>query len=405
MHINRFLTGHFSKAAALTLLVLFTVSACSAGTQTPTAGADQQATIEYLETRVAQGNQASEQPSPQPQVKPSPTPDEIQSDYAGFMVFVDQKFVGLDFNGQPLGFSVDVPGVENLSLYDASVFDLGVLHAYAPQMQIRLVTAAGISVLDYISMEQPVNAIISADGSLVAWAKHSFGGDAPGSELYAANLDGSDTRLVDQILPEDNADRWLTLRPLEWTRDGKLLYAAQLTGIGGYILFPGWNSLRLYDPADGSLTVLVEDDPAGMCINSLSADRSLAALGCKEIRIRRLADGSEITLPALDLQKIAGSARFSPSGERVAYAVAASNPDNERSQVVVAASDGSSEPYPIQTMEGGNYHVLGWINEDSFLFSAHTTFENVTTIWRIDRDGSRPTQLIEAQFLGFIPPQ
>ncbi len=405
MQINRVLSYRFRMTNAFGLLVLLALSACSPGAQGADAGPDLQATIAALETRVADGSQATGQPSPQPQAKPSPTPGEIQSDYAGFMVFADQKFVGLDFNGQPLGFSVDVPGVENLSLSDASVFNQGVMHAYAPEMQIRLVTAAGISVLDYISMDQPVNAIISADGSKVAWAKHSFGGDAPGSELYAANLDGSDTRLVDQILPEDNTDRWLTLRPLEWTQDGKLLYATQLTGIGGYILYPGWNSLRLYDPADGSLTVLVEDDPAGMCIQSLSADRSLAALGCTEIRIRRLAEGSEVTLPALDLQNVAGSARFSPSGERVAYAIAASNPDNERSQVVVAASDGSGEPYPIQTMEGGDFHVLGWINEDSFVFSAHTTIENVTTIWRIDYDGSRPTELIEAQFLGFIPAQ
>lgn len=389
------------------LILIFTtvliLSACSPRLTPTPAQEDLQATIAALETRVSQGSQPTEQPTPEPQNKPSPTPGEIQSDYVGLMVFADQKFIGLDFNGQPLGFSVDVPGVEGLSLYDASVFNLGVLHAYAPEMQIRLVTAAGISVLDYIPADQPVNVIISADGSKVAWAKQSFGSDAPGSELYAASVDGSDTRLVDQILPEDNADRWLTLRPLEWTRDGKLLYATQLTGIGGYILFPGWNSLRLYDPADGSLTVLVEDDPAGMCIQSLSADRSLAALGCKEIRIRRLADGSEVTLPALDLQNVAGSARFSPSGAWVAYATGVVNPDNERSQVVVAASDGSSEPYPVQTMGGGDFHVLGWINEDSFLFSAHTTIENKTTIWRIDRDGSRSTELIEAQFLGFIP--
>lgn len=380
-------------------------SACTPQ-QTPTpAGPDLQATIAALETQIAQPSQTVEIPTEEPQPKPSPTPGEIQSEYAGFMVFADQKFIGLDFNGQPIGFSVDAPGVEGPSLYDASVFNLGVLHAYAPDMQMRVVTATGVSALDFISMEQPVHAVISPDGSQVAWAKQFYGSDAPGSELWAANIDGSDARMVDQILPENNADRWLTLRPLEWTRDGKLLYATQLTGIGGYILYPGWNSLRLYDPADGSLTVLVEDKPASMCIHSLSRDRSLAALGCLEIQIRKLADGSEVTLPALDLQNVAGSARFSPSGQWVAYAIAANNPDNERSQVVVAASDGSGELYPIQTMEGGDFHVLGWVNEDSFLFTAHTMMDNITTIWRIDRDGSHPTELIEAQFLGFIPAQ
>lgn len=387
------------------LALALVLSACSPRSTPTPAVQDLQATIAALETQVVEASRTPEQPTPVPQEKPSPTPGEIQSDYAGFMVYADQKFVGLDFNGQPLGFSVDAPGVEGMDLNQASVFNLGVMHAYAPDMKIRLVTAAGISVLEYIPMEQPVQAIISADGSQVAWAIQSYSGDAPGSELWTANVDGSDARLVDQILPEDNADRWLTLRPLEWTRDGKLLYATQLTGIGGYILYPGWNSLRLYDPADGGLATLVEDDPAGMCINSLSADRSLAALGCREIRIRKLVDGSEVTLPALDLQNVAGSARFSPSGAWVAYAIAVSNPDDERSQVVVAASDGSGEPYPLQTMEGGNFQVLGWINEDSFLFSAYTTIENLTTIWRIDRDGSRPIELIKAQFLGFIPAQ
>ena len=77
--------------------------------------------------------------------------------------------------------------------------------------------------------------------------------------------------------------------------------------------------------------------------------------------------------------------------------------DHERSQVVVADTAGLGEPYPIQTLEGGDLHVLGWINEQSFLFTAHDMDDNITTIWRIDYDGSLPTELIEAQFLGFIP--
>lgn len=407
MEIHMVIRHPFKIGLMALILCLFALSACSPGKRTTQTQPDLQATIDILQTQVAHftqtPSQANTQPTATPMHKPSPTFSEIRSAYAGFMVFVDQKFLGLDFNGQPLYFSVDALGVEGLNLYSASVFSRGVVHAFTPDMKIRMVTAQGIDVLDYISMEKPVNVTISADGSKIAWGYESFGGDAPGSELWTANIDGSNAKLVDEILPENNLDRWLVLRPFQWTQDGKLIYGTKLTGIGGYIIFDGWNSLSLYDPFDGSQVVLVEDEPQGMCINSLSADRSLAAIGCKEIRIRKLADGSEITLPALNLQNVAGSAFFSPTSKWIAYATAFVDPQNERSQVVVADTAGLVEPYPIHTLEGGDLHVLGWINEQSFLFTAHDMDDNITTIWRIDYDGSLPTELIEAQFLGFIP--
>ncbi len=397
-------------AVALLMIILPILAACAPTSPSATTAPDLQATIDVMQTQLAQDKQPTAEASlppakstAGPSEKPTPTPGEIQSDYAGFMVFADQKFTGYDFNGKPTGFNVDAPGVEGLNLFAASVFSGGLVYANVQAGKIMQVTADGAHPLDLISTDKSATAVISPDGSKIAWSYEFYSGDAPGAELWVANIDGSGQQKIAEILPADNTDHWLVLRPLEWTSDGKLLYGTQLTGIGGYILYLGWNSLRLYNPADGSLKTLVEDEAFGMCVNSLSPDRSHAALGCDKIHIRKLSDGSEVVLPALVEQNVVGSAQFSPSGAWIAYATALSDPNNERSQVVVAASDGSGEPQPLQTMEGGDFHVLGWINEDTFLFTVHKTMDNTTTIWRIDRDGSRPTQLLEAQFLGFIP--
>ncbi len=399
MKRTRIISKKYWYVAALLMLVLPILGACMP-TQSPT----EQPGKNGLLTPTVQVVQPTAEPTSITSGKPSPTPNPAtQYNYSGFMVFADQQFVRFDFNGNGVVLQPAKPGTDIFNPQTASVFNNGLIYVNTAEGKIAMVTADGVKSLDFISTDKPVVAVISPDGSKIAWSYQIFGGDAPGSELWIANIDGSNQQKIDEVLPADNAQNWIVLQPDKWLSDGRLLYGAKLTGIGGYILYDGWNDLRVYNPADGSKTVLVQGEPATLNIYSLSDDLSMVALGTPQITIRKLSDGKEITLPAVVEQNVAGDAQFSPSGAWIAYAVARLNPDNERSQVVVAPSDGSGDLNPIQTMEGGEFHVLGWINEDTFLFSTHTTVENSVSIWRINRDGSNPVKLIDGQFLGFIP--
>ncbi len=144
------------------------------------------------------------------------------------------------------------------------------------------------------------------------------------------------------------------------------MYGTRAYGIGGYILFAGWNDLYLYDPADGTVRDLyVNDGTSNMCVNSLSSDFTQVAIGCQTMQVNNLATGAKVDLPAVREQTVAGSAKFSPSGKLVAYGVGRSNPDNEFGQVVVAPADGSGDQTIVAAVEGSYYQVLGWIDESS----------------------------------------
>ena len=161
----------------------------------------------------------------------------------------------------------------------------------------------------------------------------------------------------------------------------------------------------VHDPAANVNTTLVPDDERlGLCLSSISNDLRLAAIVCGEqpgVRVRPLNNGPETSFPVLTDQGSAGSAKFSPSGEWLAYVIQRVNPDDELGKVVVVPSNGSAAPRIIAEQQG-TFTVEGWLDENSFLVTRSDFISNLSTIWRMNRDGSDITQLTDGQFLGFI---
>jgi len=195
----------------------------------------------------------------------------------------------------------------------------------------------------------------------------------------------------------------VSIEIVSWTADGKLIYGTRPFGIGGYILFAGWNDLYLYDPADGIVRDLyINDGTTNFCVNSLSNDFTQMAVGCETIQIQNLVTGAKVDLPAVPEQTRAGSAIFSPSGQLVAYGVGRANPESEFGQVVVAPVDGSGDQTLVAALEGGYYQVLGWIDEGSLLLWSSIGADVPSSIWKVNTDGSGLFKLSDGWFAGFI---
>ncbi len=345
------------------------------------------------------------------EVSVSPPPvvgtEEVQGPparYSGFMAKRSGQFEALDFDGNPLGFSFSIPGMEDIHQYNASVFQDGLAYARYGNQGVNIVSSTGDFTLPFIQSQEPISVQIKPDGSQVAWAYQAWTESAPSSEAWVANIDGSQVRKMAEISAEDNQDRWLVFMIYGWSQDSRVLIATQPTGIGGYILYGGFNGLRVYDPQSGELQVLVDNDERLMLsLNSVSDDLSKAAISFGALRIRTLATGVEVVLPALADQNVCGSARFSPDGTWVAYACGRNDPENEAGQVMVARTDGSSAPMVLFEDGQNAPQVIGWIDNDRLLFRSYDREDYAESVWRVNRDGSQLVRLGQFDFIGFIP--
>jgi len=108
----------------------------------------------------------------------------------------------------------------------------------------------------------------------------------------------------------------------------------------------------------------------GTCWNALSQNLVLAAGTCGEaedpisMRLLTLGTGSEVAVPVVAEQGIAGSAAFSPDGQRLAYAVARNNPENEAGQVLLVDTAPGSQPISLASTPEGYYHHLAWLDDN-----------------------------------------
>ena len=116
--------------------------------------------------------------------------------------------------------------------------------------------------------------------------------------------------------------------------------------------------------------------------------------------IRDLKTQAETTLPKPEGQGFAGSAKFSPSGQWLAYATALGNPDDENGQVLVMSGDLSGDVTPIVALEHSYPYVQGWLDEDTILFSRSSMQGN--SLWTVQRDGSDLKQVASGTFVGLL---
>ena len=232
---------------------------------------------------------------------------------------------------------------------------------------------------------------VSPDGERIAWSSTAWEGTAPASQLWQAAIDGSESELVTETDPSDAIDEWFVLEPVEWLESGDLVYAWQVTGIGGYILFYGWSSLYRFTPTSGTTASIAPapEEVGAPCWTDVTQDAAYAAGSCgpeSEVIELAVTSGLETLFPTLPDQGQAGTAVYSPSGDGLAYSVARGDPEHEAGQAV-ARSGRSQAPAAVATQEPGYFSRLLWIDEQRL--AASTATQDTESVEVLGLDGGR----------------
>lgn len=229
---------------------------------------------------------------------------------------------------------------------------------------------------------------VSPDETRIAWAYALWDESGNHSELWAANLDGSAAQLVAAASPSDELEDYYVLEPVSWLPDGNLVYTWQISGIGGYILFFGYSSLYRFDTLSGATTPLAALEPStgAPCWSSLSPDGEFAAGACApdhSMMEWNLTTGTRTVFPAFPGQGQAGAGVYSPSGARLAYAIARGDPDDEVGQVIVRLHPGET-PVSIVSQVGGYFDSLLWPDDERLVVGYWQDDESRVDLLRLD---------------------
>jgi Tol biopolymer transport system component len=401
----------------LILIVFIMSAACQLPTnqaEDKSPGPDLEATISALQTEMFQQTTQPESPAlpetPVPtEAANSPQPDSPLSGlYQGFFVLQNGLFRAYDFNGLASGVELPAGSSEWFGENQIDAFSDEIFYTqFNENPGAFRVNVQGAQKLDFIDAQDPVYIAISSEKQKIAWSTSSWGEGSLKTEIFYANLDGSNQQLIDDITADEQVDLNVNFFPVRWTDDGRLIYATGMTGIGGYMLYWGYNGLYIFNPLNNSIRTLVDDqERLGICLSSISDDLTKIAIVCgaeRNVRVRTIESGIETSYPILEDQVIAGAARFSPSGEWLAYVIQRADPEQELGKIVVVPVDGSQAPRVLTTIEGGSFDVEGWLNEEYLLVTRSYLETPEVNVLKLSRDGSVVQQIAEGRFMDFIP--
>jgi hypothetical protein len=222
------------------------------------------------------------------------------------------------------------------------------------------------------------------------------------SRIYVSSPDGSDARVVlEEIYQEPRV-----LRVWRWAADGERLYfSKEPSGLGGYLLFTGISNLWVYNLADGSTTELVPDRThSAICLDDLSADGGLATHHCEPglIGVRAVPGGSTAWIePPADVPEFGahGDARLSPDGNRVAFALARRDPENEQGWVAVSDGLEGGSRLVAAAAAGDYFQVKQWLDGETLLLQSAGA---VPGVWTVRADGSDLRRLADGTVIGVM---
>jgi hypothetical protein len=245
---------------------------------------------------------------------------------------------------------------------------------------------------------------------LLAWGTQPVGDDRS-SSLMIANPDGSNQETLLTVKLDSSYPVQLVAEL--WSADGKALYfSKEPVGLGGYILFAGASNLYKIDLATKEVSEIIPQTPVSnlqICLDAISGDYRMVADNCTldVITVRDLQNGTTATIQApTDLIgfRLMGSARFSPSGDRLAFAMAQGNPDDELGWVAVGDSTGGASKLVLVGDAGSYYSVLGWLDDQTLLVQANTLGNpNVgSQLFIVGADGSNLTKVADGSLLTII---
>ena len=279
------------------------------------------------------------------------------------------------------------------------------------QTKALAVSSTGTKVLDFIKNSTYGLALWRGGEGVqprLAWGTQLRGPDEP-SSIQVSNLDGS--QLETLLTGEVNANPPEQFVAELWSADGGSLYfSKEPVGLGGYISFTGASDLYKIDIASKEVTEIIPADlSAGVatCLDAISGDYRFVADHCSQqaITIRDLSSGETTTVQppsGADGFRVLGSARFSPDGGRVAFALAKRNPDNEQGWVAVSDSlDGGSQL--ILTGEAGSFYtVVGWLDDQTLLIQQNCISGCENQLWTLSIDGSNLNKVADGTFLTVV---
>jgi hypothetical protein len=196
-----------------------------------------------------------------------------------------------------------------------------------------------------------------------------------------------------------------------WSVDGNSLYfSREPSGIGGYIVFSGASSLYKIDLSTYQKTELIPADFSSgpfICLDALSADERYVADHClqKSITIKDLSTGASTSIqPPEGLAgfQTVGSARFSPNGSRVAFALAKNDPNNEQGWIAVSDELQGSSQLILAGDPGVSYQVVGWLSDQTLLIQSSPVPSCVGCdyqLWTLNIDGTNLTKIADGSFV------
>ncbi len=245
----------------------------------------------------------------------------------------------------------------------------------------------------------------------LAWGTQSTG-SSMSSSLQMSAPDGSN---LQTLLSQGATNPPLQLVAEFWSADGQSLYfSKEPVGSGGYVLFGGASNLYKINITTKEVTALIPLAPSyepQACLDAVSADFRYAADHCwqNRITIRDLTSGVITTiLPPADVSefRIAGSARFSPDGSRLAYALARSDQENEQGWVAVSDGTSGGSKLILTSPVGSYYTIAGWLDDRTLLVQS-TNMLNCTPyctseLWIVGIDGANPQKVANGSLLAVI---
>lgn len=355
-------------ALLMVAVLLAATSACSL--PFPPTGTPTQATLEVEVPSATLSPMATEPPTATvapPPTEPPPAPEPIvvtHQDPVFNLYTLDGTLVG---TRPATGLHYARPGTAQVvgdAIYYVDGGDSGLGGV------VRRVTSAGSEELAFTRADvtRELTFKVSPDQSMIAWANNVWQESGAFSWLWIADINGGGLRQIAQSVPGDPIPDFYVLEPVTWLPGGDLVLAWQISGIGGYILFSGYSSLYRYSPSTRATTPLVPLGPeiGALCWSTLSPDGAYAVGACDllgGVVERDLATGTDTVFPVFPDQGRAGAAAYSPSGARLAYAIARGNEDNEAGQVIVRLRAGEA-PVSIASRAGGYFNHILWADEE-----------------------------------------
>jgi hypothetical protein len=198
-----------------------------------------------------------------------------------------------------------------------------------------------------------------------------------------------------------------------WSADGQsLFFSKEPVGLGGYILFGGASNLLKIDIATKDVTEVIAPTPSNgsqICMDAISGDYRFVADHCTQnvITVRDLQSGGSTTIqvsPDFTGYRVMGSARFSPAGDRVAFALAKSDPNDEQGWVAIGESTGGTAQLILTSDAGSYYSVLGWLDDQTLLVQSYSIVDpnGVNQVFTVTVDGSVVTKVADGSLLTVI---